>query len=228
MALNSTLAYYQANAEKFFSETRRIDMSPLRRRFLERLPAGGHILDAGCGSGRDSKAFAELGYQVAAFDASKPLVELARTHTGLPIAQRSFAEINETARYDGIWACASLLHLPEKELEAALRQLWKALKAGGILYLSFKFGEGEREQSGRHFTDATQARLGRWLRDIPDIETAETWITEDPRADRDERWLNALLRRHAICRGPVDNSHRGSEPTSVTLTLAHRFSDMNQ
>lgn len=195
MSDDLTLAYYQTNAEQFFSETQDVDMSPLHQRFLDVLPAGAHILDAGCGSGRDSKAFAAQGYRVAAFDACEALATLAREHTGLPVSHRSFAEVNEVASYDGIWACASLLHLPESELPDTLQRLWHALKPGGLVYVSFKHGEDARQHGGRHFTDATESRLNQWLQGISDIESSATWITEDQRPDRNERWLNALLRR---------------------------------
>lgn len=193
MPPTNTIAYYETHAEKFFSETQGVDMAPLHARFLARLPAGAHILDAGCGSGRDSKVFHEQGYRVTAFDGSASLVALARAHTGLPITQRDLADIDEVAAYDGIWACASLLHLPESQLAENLQRLWRALKPGGVFYLSFKYGTGEREHHGRHFTDATENRLTGWLSVISDIAAREIWITEDQRPERSERWLNALL-----------------------------------
>lgn len=196
MPFDPTLAYYQANAEKFVANTRGVDMSPLYQRFFEQLPRGGHILDAGCGSGRDSKAFSKHGYRVTAFDACEALVEHTREYTGLPIALRSFSEVEEKNIYDGIWACASLLHLPENTLKDALLRLWNALKPGGHFYLSFKYGTGERgEHTGRYFTDATEERLKQWLKPISDVDSTETWITEDQRPERSERWLNALIRR---------------------------------
>lgn len=190
-----TIGYYESNAEAFFSDTFGVDMTTLQERFVSHLPTGAHILDAGCGSGRDSKAFHEQGYRVTAFDASAKLVALATTHTGLPICQRNFAEVDEMACYDGIWACASLLHLPPDQLPANLLRLWQALKPGGVFYLSFKYGEGEREHGGRHFTDASETRLATWLAGIVDMASRETWISEDQRPGRTERWLNALLFR---------------------------------
>lgn len=193
-----TVAYYDTHAELFFSDTQGVDMAALQQRFLARLPVGAHLLDAGCGSGRDSKAFQEQGYRVTAFDASSRLVELARRHTDLPIGHRRFADVNEIAVYDGIWACASLLHLAESELSPSLQRLWQALKPGGVFYLSFKYGAGERQHGGRHFTDADESRLAAWLTGIPDIVSNETWITGDQRPDRSERWLNALLFRAPV------------------------------
>ena len=198
MASNPTLAYYQANADTFIADTQNVDMSPLYQRFLDRLPNGAHILDAGCGSGRDARAFATKGFRVTAFDASEALVVRARDLTGLPIELRSFDDVSEKHTYDGIWACASLLHLPERQLKEALQRLWGALKPGGCFYLSFKYGDNEREHAGRHFTDATEARLEHWLESIPDIESKEVWMTEDRRPGRNEPWLNALVQRKSV------------------------------
>jgi superfamily II DNA or RNA helicase/SAM-dependent methyltransferase len=231
MTLSTTLAYYQANAEKFVADTQGVDMSPLYQRFVELLPRGGHILDAGCGSGRDCKVFATQGYRVTAFDACEALVHHARAYTGLPVALRSFSDVEETLSYDGIWACASLLHLPENTLKDALLRLWRALKPGGCFYLSFKYGIGEREHAGRYFTDATEERLKQWFQPVPDVELSEVWITEDQRPGRSERWLNALLRRKPMAAskliiGGRDHpflpqlSHAISQADEIDMTVA--------
>lgn len=195
MTADSTLRYYENHAEQFCQDTLNVDMSALYDHFLPNLPDGALILDAGCGSGRDSKAFKDRGYRVVAFDASLALVERARAHTGLPVAHRTFTEINETASYDGIWACASLLHIPEADLVSSFQRLWNALKPGGTFYLSFKYGDAERTQAARHFTDANETRLAKWLETITDIADVKTWITPDQRPGRNEQWLNALLHR---------------------------------
>ena len=192
-----TLEYYQSNAEQFFSSTVNIDMTPLYRPFLARIPEGGRILDAGCGSGRDSKAFSDLGYQVEAFDATAELVELARQHTGLPVSQMTFSEMDAVARYDGIWCCASLLHVGADELPDVMTKLAKALKPGGVWYLSFKYGEGERVKDGRRFTDLDEAGLARLIEGLDGISLIERWITVDQRPDRVERWLNGVLGRRS-------------------------------
>ena len=192
---NTTVDYYNANAKQFYSNTVGVDMSELHARFLAQVPKGGLILDAGCGSGRDSKAFLDQGFRVNAFDASPELALLATELTGQQVAVRSFAQVEEIACYDGIWACASLLHLPEQGISAALQQLWRALKPDGLLYVSFKVGESERTDNGRQFTDATQARLQSWIAVLPDIESVDFWITQDQRPNRTESWLNALIHR---------------------------------
>ena len=190
-----TIAYYNDNAEAFFSDTAGVDMADLHRRFLQTIPEGGLILDAGCGSGRDSKAFLGLQYRVRAFDASPELAKKATEHIGQTVSTQTFDDVSEVACYDGVWACASLLHIPESGLPKALGHLWTALKPAGTLYLSFKLGEAERFHNGRHFTDATESRLNGWLTKLADVDTVECWITRDQRPGRQEHWLNALVRR---------------------------------
>lgn len=188
-----TLEYYQRHAQDFFSATVNVDMASLYAPFLERIPAGGRILDAGCGSGRDSKALLQQGYAVEAFDATAEMVALATQHTGLPVRQITFSDVDVTARYDGIWCCASLLHVRMQALPEAMERLAQALKPDGVWYVSFKYGDGERIKEGRHFTDLNEHALEALLTPLTDITLIRHWITEDKRPERTEMWLNALL-----------------------------------
>lgn len=190
-----TVEFYNRNAVDFFNDTVAVDMSALHERFLQDIPEGGIILDAGCGSGRDSKAFKTFGYRIVAFDASSELAALASEHLGQSVSVRTFTNIDEVAFYDGIWACASMLHLPLCEIPGALARLWAALKPGGTLYLSFKEGEGEREKDGRHFTDLDENALRGLLGKLNEINRIDCWHTSDQRPGRTEIWLNALVRR---------------------------------
>ncbi|AVR87517.1 DUF3427 domain-containing protein [Thauera aromatica] len=199
--MTSSICYYDKNAAHFAEDTLSVDMSELRSRFLAHVPMGGLILDAGCGAGRDSKAFLEAGFRVRAFDASAELVRLAQIHIGQPVAVRRFEDVTERSHYDGIWACASLLHVVDADLPFMLARLWAGLKPGGVFYLSFKYGEGERHDGERHFTDATEERLGEWSAGLPEVESVECWITRDQRPERSEKWLNGLLRRKTIPTG---------------------------
>ena len=195
----AAIAYYDEHAQTFFAGTVNLDLSPLHTRFLAWLPTGGHILDAGCGSGRDVCAFLQQGYTVTAFDASPALAALASAHCGLPVHVLRLEEINWQARFDGIWACASLLHLTLPELTDVLRRLATALKPGGVLFTSFKYGQGEREHGGRRFTDLDEASLAALLQKAPYFTVLETWITRDQRPERpDDRWFNTVLQLDVI------------------------------
>lgn len=191
-----SLSYYDHQAETYASSTRHVDMAPLYARFLPHVPAGGRILDAGCGSGRDALAFLQRGYVVEAFDASAELAQLASQHVSIPVKVMRFQELDNTARFEAIWACASLLHVPEREQAEAWARLWRALKPGGVVYASYKLGQGERvEDAERAFTDADEGRLPEWLGPLRGIARLETWLTADQRPGQTQTWLNALVHR---------------------------------
>ena len=191
--MKDTLAYYNNNADAFVESTFEVSMEAFYQEFLPRLPKGGHILDAGCGSGRDALFFDQKGYRVSAFDGSEAIVSLAREKTGLSVQHRYFSEIHESSTYDGIWACASLLHLPLADVPEAIGRLWNALKPDGVFYMSFKIGQGERDHNGRHFTDADESIAEQWVQNLTGLEACQMWRTDDQRPDRDEQWLNILL-----------------------------------
>ena len=161
--MGPTDQYYDQFAAEFFGSTVGVDMAQIHQRFLAELTPGARILDAGCGSGRDARAFSEAGFQVTAFDASAELARLASTHCGFEVAVRRFEDVDEVETFDGIWCCASLLHVPLAAMPATLDRLWRALRPGGTLYLSFKHGTGERVHGGRRFTDADEATLRQWF-----------------------------------------------------------------
>lgn len=188
-----TLHYYQTNAQTFFDGTVNVDMSSLYETFTRHLAPGARVLDAGCGSGRDAKAFQEMGYQVEAFDASPAMVELAREHAGLPVQLMTFADVDWKEEFDGIWCCASLLHVPAVELPGVMQRLADALKPGGVWYVSFKYGDGEREVDGRRFTDLDEVGLKALIGGVVGIEVSEIWVTRDRRPGRDESWVNGVL-----------------------------------
>ncbi len=194
-----TLSYYDRHAARFFDETIDIDMSATRNHFLAYLPAGAAILDAGCGSGRDAAAFMRAGYQVSAFDGSPGLAAVAAQRLGLDVAVKRFEDLTLEPRFDGIWACASLLHLPARRLSEAFQRLSNGLRPNGVLYASFKYGSGERSVCGRHFTDLDEDALAELLKEMAAFRVLEVWVAADQRPERSgERWLNALLRRSEV------------------------------
>lgn len=198
--------YYRQHAQAYANATRDVDMLPLYTPFLQMVPERGRVLDAGCGSGRDTLAFQRAGYRVAAFDASPELARLASEHTGLPVCVADFLSLDAAtplglppgARFDGIWACASLLHVTEADHARAWGQLWAWLAPGGVVYASYKLGEGERvDELGRPFTDATEPRLLVWLKPLEGVTQVRTWVSSDQRKGASQAWLNVLVHRES-------------------------------
>ena len=148
-----------------------------------------------CGSGRDSLAFKNFGHQVEAIDFSEELVEKARQLTELPVQFRSFYELAEQAKYDGVWACASLLHCERDRLSDVLHRILTALKPNGVCYMSFKYGNTDREKDGRSFTDLNEQQAHDLLQGLDDVLLLQQWISIDKRPDRTEEWLNILFKK---------------------------------
>jgi SAM-dependent methyltransferase len=188
--------YYNANAEEFFARTVDADMSELQTRFAARLPPGGRVLDAGCGSGRDARAFREMGLQVSAIDGSAEMAKLARAYAGIPVQVMDFREVAWREAFDGIWACASLLHLKPVDLPGAVRRLRDALVPGGHLEMSFQYGDAEGVVHGRWFTNLDEARAEALIARAGGLRLIETSVNGDSRPDRAHtRWLRVLCAR---------------------------------
>ena len=132
--MTPTLFYYNQNAHTFVESTISVDFSETQNRFLTKLTPDAHILDFGCGSGRDTKYFLEKGYHVDAIDGSKELCRIASKYTGIKVKQMLFQELAEQEKYDGIWACSSILHLPKNELKIVFGKMLTALKEKGWIY----------------------------------------------------------------------------------------------
>ena len=195
--MNHTLDYYNKNAQQFSKETISVDFTKTQDRFLNYLTDKGYILDFGCGSGRDTKYFLDKGFQVKAVDGSKELCRLAAEYTGIKVGQMLFEDLDEKEIYDRIWACSSILHLPKTELTGEIGKMCAALKASGIIYTSFKYGEYEGERNGRYFTDFTIENFRKFIQNIDSVKIEEYWITGDVRQGRgEEKWLNLILRKN--------------------------------
>ncbi len=193
--MNQTSNYYNQHAQAFFENTYQVEMESLYTPFLRYLPEQASILDLGCGSGRDTLAFKKKGYQVEAMDDSAELVKKARELTGIEVRQQSFYELNESEKYDGIWACASLLHCDRDRLPEVMGRIFKALKPNGVCYMSFKYGNTDREKEGRSFTDLNEQQAHNLLKQIDQALLLQQWITVDKRPERTEEWLNILIRK---------------------------------
>lgn len=190
-----TTRYYEDNSMVFFEETVGADVTPLYERFLKYVPEGGKILDLGCGSGRDVKAFLERGYVADGADRSEELCKLASEYTGVKIKQMDFAQLEAVDEYDAIWACASLLHVPCEELPKIFELARRALKPSGVMYMSYKYGDYEGDRDGRFFNDMTEEKFAGVFADIEGLSLIEEWYSEDVRRGKDVKWYNVILRR---------------------------------
>lgn len=194
--MDKTLNYYNENAQSFASGTVSVEFTEIQDRFLEKLDPGAYILDFGCGAGRDTKYFLSQGYRVDAIDGSEQLCQIASDHTGIKVRQMLFQELEVNEKYDGIWACASILHLPKKELKEVLKKMLTALKIDGWIYTSFKYGEYEGIRNGRYFTDFTIDTFTDFVQGIQNMRIEEHWVTGDVRPGRgEEKWLNLILQK---------------------------------
>lgn len=197
--MEGTIDYYNLNAKNFIENTQNVDMHLAQDKFLQLLDSQSSILDFGCGSGRDTKYFLGKGYHVTATDGSAELCKLASAFTGIEVKEMLFQELDDINKYDGIWACSSILHLPKKELFPVLRKMCIALKSAGVIYSSFKYGDFEGERNGRYFTDFTEDTFRDFIKDIPELTIEDHWITSDVRPGRgNEKWLNLIIRKSDI------------------------------
>ena len=190
--VDNNIEYYNINAESFVAGTQNVDMSLWRDKFESYVTDDGRVLDAGCGSGRDSKAFMQHGFSVVAFDASREMCKAASELIGQEVWQMKFQEIAFDAEFDGIWACASLLHVSYDELPDVMGKLHKALKPGGAIYVSFKYGDGKMTKGERTFSNFTENTVEKLLNEAG-FEVKEGGVTGDVREGRgDEKWVNVI------------------------------------
>ncbi|KAB2954242.1 methyltransferase domain-containing protein [Heliorestis acidaminivorans] len=191
-----TIQYYDDHAEEFYHSTVNADVTELYQLFIEKLPPGGTILDAGCGSGRDSLYFLKQGFLVTPIDASVAMVEKCSQLTGVQAQQLPFNQVDFDSAFDGIWACASLLHIPRSSIDEILVKFTKAMKPSAFFYSSFKYGDKEEIRKGRLFNSYREDSFQELIAQHKQLELVKIWRTTDVRPRRDdEYWLNALLRK---------------------------------
>ena len=191
-----TLEYYNRNAINFVHGTVDVDFREMQDEFLSRVKPAGIILDLGCGSGRDSKYFLNQGYEVVAVDGSEEICKIASEYTGLCVIHSTFQHYRPDKKFDGIWACASLLHLSFDEVVEVMNRLSLCLNKCGCFYVSFKYGEFSDMRHGRYFTDMTKETFAQLLANVEGLKIELQKITSDVRADRvDEKWLNVYMEK---------------------------------
>ncbi|MBF0107452.1 MAG: methyltransferase domain-containing protein [Deltaproteobacteria bacterium] len=192
----TTQTYYNTHAKQYSAYTKNLNMTTLYPLFLKHLTPGGTILDCGCGSGRDTLAFCKMGYNVTAMDGSEEMCKIAAEYTHHKIHHKHFCEINWVNEFDGVWACASLLHLTRDELDKTLPLIFAALKSKGAFYASFKHGAGERlDDLGRFYTDYSQDQVRQVFGDSGFVDL-NIWISksQDPNKAHEE-WVNVVCKK---------------------------------
>lgn len=199
MSINKTIDFYNNNADEFIEGTYSVDMTKIQDVFLSYIIKGKDILDLGCGSGRDSKVFIDRGYNVTSVDGSIEICKRAAKFLNKEVINLKFEDINFKNKFDGIWACASLLHVQKSDLSNMFNKIIVALKENGVLYVSFKYGDFEGERNGRYFIDMNEDILRQFISRFKNIRIDNMWITGDVRNERqEEKWLNAIIIKDSL------------------------------
>ena len=187
--------YYESNAEHYAAETFSADMSEQYQRFLPLLKKGAKILDVGSGSGRDACYFQKHGYQVTALEPSKNLCKEIRKVFSGEIICSDIQNYRPKERYDGIWACASLIHLQEEEILRFFEKIDLYLNDNGVVYVSGKNGIPTGETAdGRYFLEFTEGLVGKILAVNDRMKLEELWYSEDVSDRKGFRWMNIILK----------------------------------
>ncbi len=194
--MSTTHDYYEENAEEFFESTVGAETEYLYKDFLELIPPHGRILDLGCGAGRDSRNFIERGYEVVSVDASTTLALLAKQKLGIDVICKTFDEIDYSEEFDGVWACASLLHCDKAKLPDIIAKVRDALIPGGVFYASFKYGEFEGERDGRFFLDLNEESVVEVFSRVSGLAIKKVWESVDVRRDCDVKWINIVAEKN--------------------------------
>lgn len=190
--MKGTTDYYNRNADWYYWTTVAVDMDAMRKRFASYLPAEASVIDMGCGSGRDTLAFTDMGHRAIGLDASAELVKLAKERLEIKAVVGDMSTWTSAEPYDGIWCCASLIHLNDEEKERFFKNLRSNLKVGGVIYISVKEGiETGVDEEGRYWSNCTEEELKSYLAKAG-CEIRETKVTEDASGRPGVRWLNVF------------------------------------
>lgn len=209
---SGTIDWYNENAEAYFNETVTEQLTEKMRKTMyplltDQLPLGEDrviILDAGCGGGRDVKGFSDMGYEVEGIEPAEKLAKLAENFTKKPIHVMTFQEMKEKFppgnKYDGIWACASMLHVPKREFDLALNNLIDVLKPGGTMVVSLKKSTTEEpgeyyDKKGRFFNYFDMNDIQVHFYDNKRIEVESLNIEKNNFRKGDHDFINMVLKK---------------------------------
>lgn len=192
--MNSTIDYYDRNANDYFTRTAEVSFNEIYSTFLKYIPAGGRIIDFGCGSGRDVKWFYDQGYEAYGLDASKELVKKASNTLGITVSTGLIEAWITDEPFDGIWCCASLMHLNDDALEQFFDNLKYNLKPGGVVFMSVKSGiQTGYDEQGRYLRNFTEEDVHEIINRHSELEIKELWYTEDKLLRDSFRWMNVII-----------------------------------
>jgi SAM-dependent methyltransferase len=198
-----TVASYDRAAEGFAARWGDLRLDRALNAFAGRVTGQRRVLDLGCGPGRDIDFLIQLACQAVGLDLSAGMLAQARSRLPtVPLVRADLRRIPfSPGAFDGIWACASLLHLRRTELPTTLAELSRLLRRpAGVLYVALKGGQGERWVTGssgeRYFFAYYRPAEVETLLDGAGFQVVESWVTPD-QAGRDEPWLNFIARVRA-------------------------------
>ena len=194
-----SIDYYNRYAVPYYEETVDASMEEVMKPFVELLSGeseNAEVLDLGCGSCSDTLLLEEYGFYVTAIDGSDEMCKLADVNTDKEVLQMTYDEMEFDDVFDGIWACASLIHLTEDEMRKVMKKLVQALKENGVLYFSVHRGDRDGIYHGRYFHDYNRRELQCLMEEYPELEVVDIWTTQDVRSEKsDKLWLNVLARK---------------------------------
>lgn len=186
--------YYEKNAKQYIEETINCDMKDQYDLFLQYMPKTGKILDIGFGSGRDMIYFASKGYEVEGIDPTPSFIDNMK-EKGFNVRQLMVEELQYENEFNGIWACASLLHVKRENLLKVLKKCRNALKDNGVMYCSFKYGNCEIVKDERYFNYLDEQTLKEIL-DTISFKIVDIKISNDVRVKHaSEKWINIILKK---------------------------------
>ena len=190
-----SIDYYNRYAVPYYEKTVDADMGEVMKPFVELLPENAEVLDLGCGSGRDTLALEEYGFYVTPLDGAEKMCRLAEVNIDRDVLCMTYDEMDFDDVFDGIWACASFLHLQEKEVLGFFEKIDLYLNDNGVVYLSGKNGISTgKAKDGRYFLEFTEQLVEKILLVNRQLKLAELWYTEDAGDRKGFRWLNVILK----------------------------------